>query len=111
MRLFGNSIPVSLKRGKEILGLLVPHGPHSEAPPVRARADPGIIAIAPVSEVVAAFLPEARMVADLVGGDSGGRGAVVGDDLTAVPGDLEVELQVVTPSSKAKNRVGRCVVA
>src|SRR5688572_6202705 len=43
---------------------------------VRSGTDAGIIAVAPVGEVVAALLAAQRMVADFVGGQAGGRGAL-----------------------------------
>src|SRR4051794_18932963 len=51
---------------------------HPEAAAMRARADAGIVAIAPVSEIVPAFLARTRMVADLIGRHPGGRRHDVG---------------------------------
>ena len=57
---------------EEILGLPVAQCPPAEAAAVRAGADSGIIAVAPVSEVVAAFVARPRVVADLIGRQTGG---------------------------------------
>ena len=65
--LLGDPVAVAGYRREEILGLAVADGAHAEPPAMRAGADPGIIAVAPVSEVVAAFVAGAGMVADLVG--------------------------------------------
>src|SRR3982750_4705928 len=46
--------------------------PHAQATPVGARSDARIVAVSPVSEIVAALMSAARMVADLVGGKAGG---------------------------------------
>ena len=46
---------------------------HAKPAAVRAGADPGIVAVAPVSEVVAAFLAAAGVVADLIGRQPGAR--------------------------------------
>ena len=51
--------PLRRKRGQEILGLAVADGAHPKPAAVRAGADAGIIAIAPVGEVVAALLAAA----------------------------------------------------
>ena len=62
------AVAVARKSGEEVLGLAVPHGAHPEPAAVRAGADAGIIAVAPVSEVVPALLAAPRVIADLVGG-------------------------------------------
>ncbi len=65
----------------------MPDGAVAEPAPVRARADAGIVAVAPVSEVVAALLTGPGMVADFVerqargGGDFAGEFVEVGGNV------------------------------
>ena len=47
--------------------------------PMRPRSDPGIFAIAPIDEVVAALGALAGMVGDLVGGNAGPVADLLGD--------------------------------
>ena len=63
---------VAFDGGEEILRLAVPLRRHSGSPSMRAGPDADIILVAPVSEVVAAFLPGGGVVADFVGGKAGG---------------------------------------
>src|SRR4029453_5824845 len=61
--------------GEEVFRLLVADGALAETTPVGARSDAGIIAIAPVSEIVAALFAGASMVGNLIGWHAGRLGA------------------------------------
>ena len=63
-----DAITLARDRAEEILRLLVPHRRHAPAPPMRAGANPGIILIAPIGEVVAALFARACVVAGLICG-------------------------------------------
>ena len=77
-----------------------------EAAAVRARADAGIIAVAPVSEVVAALRARARVVADFIGGQARGRGALAGQ-LVQRGGEVGVErLELARGMERGEARAG-----
>ena len=63
---------------EEILGLLVADGAHAGPPPVRTGTDPGVIAVAPVGQIVAALGAGAGVVGDFIGRDARGGGAGLG---------------------------------
>ena len=65
-KLFDDPISGAVDSGQEVLRLAMAHRSHSKAATVRSRTDAGIIAIAPISEIVATFLAGPRMIADLV---------------------------------------------
>ena len=47
-------------------------------PPMRARPDPGIIAIAPINQIVPAFRAGPGVIGDFIGGAAGGFGQFLG---------------------------------
>src|SRR5579884_3353723 len=53
-------------RRKEVLGLAMADAAQAQPAPVSAGTDSGVIAVAPVSEIVPALLARARVIADLV---------------------------------------------
>ena len=71
---FGDPVPLCGYRGEVVFGLAVAHGCRFAPATVGSGADAEIVLVAPVGEVVAAFLPGCGVVADLVGGQAGGRG-------------------------------------
>ena len=74
-------------RLQPVLGLPVPQRRVPAAPPVRAGADAGVVPVAPVGEVVAAFLARPRVVADFVGRQARGFGQFAGDVEQVAPPD------------------------
>src|SRR5687768_6733201 len=62
---------VASDRGEEILWLLVADRPLAEPASMCAWPDAGIIAVAPVCEVVAALLAWPGVIGDFIGGQSG----------------------------------------
>lgn len=69
--MFGN-------RAEKVLWFLVPHGRRAKPPAMRARSYADVVLVAPVGQVVAAFLAGAGMVAGLVGGQAGSGGQLPG---------------------------------
>src|SRR5687768_11850262 len=77
-----------------------------EAASVRAGADARIVAITPVSEVVAALLAWPGVVADLIGGEAGRRGAS-GGQLVERRGAVGIEsLQLTRGGERGEARAG-----
>ena len=99
-------VAVARDRGEEVLGLLVAHGAQARAAAVRAGADPGIIAVAPVSEVVAALGAGAGVVGDFVGGQAGGGGALLGQFEQARRGVGVERLEVALGDHRGEARAG-----
>src|SRR3546814_4275265 len=61
-----DAVAVARQCGEPVFGLAPPEGRTSAAPPVRARADAQIIAIAPIGQVVPALGARSRVVRDFV---------------------------------------------
>ena len=62
---------VARHRAQEVFRLLVPFGRHGAPPAMRPRTDPGIIAIAPIGQIMAAFLAGAGVIAGFIGRQTG----------------------------------------
>ena len=71
-----DAMAVAPEAGQEVLGFAMADGALAQPASVRSGPDAGVIAVAPVGEVVAAFLAGARVIADLIGRDSGFGGAL-----------------------------------
>ena len=67
------------------------------APAMRARADAGVIPVAPVSEVVAALLARPGVVGDFIGGEARRRGPLLGQ-LEQVAARVGVERLELMPA-------------
>ena len=75
---FDQAVAVAGDGGEEVLGFLVADGAQARSSAMCAGADPGVIAIAPVGEIVARFGARVRVIGDFVSGNSGFRGALLG---------------------------------